>query len=92
MVDPADQPDTWIWQPLGGPMLCAPFKADSDSFAADKTFMLNFRVPDLDSLLAHLRAADITIITRPEWDDPLLGRLARIYDPAGNTIELWERP
>ncbi|KQM98699.1 glyoxalase [Sphingobium sp. Leaf26] len=92
VVDPADPPDEWIWQPQGGPMVFAPFKADSDYFAADKAFMLNFRVSDLDSLLAHLRSADIAIITKPEWDDPVLGRFARIHDPEGNAIELWEQP
>ena len=92
VVDPADQPNDWTWQPLGGPMVFAPFKADSDYFAADKAFMLNFRVSELDSLLAHLRAANIAIITKPEWDDPVIGRFARIHDPEGNAIELWEQP
>ncbi len=30
--------------------------------------------------------------TRPEWDDPVYGRFARIHDPEGNPIELWEPP
>ncbi len=84
--------DPWTWRTLGGPMVFAPFKADSDYFAADKAFMLNFRVSDLDSLLAHLRGAGVEIITKPEWDDPVLGRFARIHDPEGNPIELWQAP
>ena len=83
-------PNPWLWQTLGGPMVFAPFKADSDYFAADKAFMLNFRVSGLDSLLERLRAADIAIITKPEWNDPAIGRFARIHDPEGNAIELWE--
>lgn len=91
-ADPDAKANEWVWQTLGGPMVFAPFKADSDYFAADKAFMINFRVSDLDGLLAHLRAADIAIITKPEWDDPTVGRFARIHDPEGNGIELWEPP
>jgi len=71
--------------------MLVPFSADSDYFAADKAFMLNFRVTDLDSLLNALRAADIMIITNAEWDHPDVGRFARIHDPEGNAIELWEQ-
>ncbi|MES2339514.1 MAG: VOC family protein [Pseudomonadota bacterium] len=82
----------WYWQTRGGPMVFAPFNADTDYFAADKAFMLNFRVSDLDGLLASLAAADIAIITKAEWNDPATGRFARIHDPEGNAIELWEPP
>ena len=88
--DPAAPPNEWVWQTLGGPMVFSPFNLDSDYFAADKNFMMNFRVSDLDGLLAHLRAARIEIITKDEWDDPAVGRFARIHDPEGNAIELWE--
>lgn len=92
VADPAAQANEWVWQTLGGPMVFAPFKQDSDYFAADKAFMLNFRVSDLDSLLDSLRAAGIAIITKTDWDDPAIGRFARIHDPEGNAIELWEPP
>lgn len=39
-----------------------------------------------------LRAAGIAIINDPQWDDPAVGRFARIHDPEGNAIELWEPP
>ena len=45
---------------------------------------------DIDVLLAGLRAAGIEVITKPEWDDPATGRFARIHDPEGNAIELWQ--
>ena len=90
--DPTTTPDQLSWATQGGPMVFAPFKADTDYFAADKAFMINFRVSDLDALLDGLRAADITIITKAEWDDPDVGRFARIHDPEGNAIELWEPP
>ena len=38
-------------------MVFAPFKRDTDYFAADKAFMINLRVSDLDGLLASLREA-----------------------------------
>jgi predicted enzyme related to lactoylglutathione lyase len=85
-------PDEWSWQAEGGPVVFAPFKADSDYFAADKQFMLNLRVRDLDSLLEQLNASGIDIITKPEWNDPATGQFARIHDPEGNAIELWEPP
>ncbi len=84
--------DQWTWKVQGGPMVFAPFKADTDYFAADKAFMLNFRVSDLEGLLEQLNAAGIAIITKPEWDDPATGKFARIHDPEGNAIELWEPP
>ncbi|MCI4591334.1 VOC family protein [Sphingobium sp. BYY-5] len=92
VAEPGMEPNEWVWQTLGGPVVFAPFKADSDYFAADKAFMLNFRVSNLDALLADLRAANVAIITKPEWDDPVVGRFARIHDPEGNAIELWEQP
>ncbi len=84
--------DEWSWKTVGGPMVFAPFKDSTDYFAADKAFMINFRVSEIDALLHALRAAGIEIITKPEWDDPAVGRFARIHDPEGNAIELWEPP
>ena len=85
-------PDEWSWAADGGPVVFAPFKADTDYFAADKQFMLNLRVQDLDSLLEQLNAAGVAVITKPEWNDPSTGQFARIHDPEGNAIELWEPP
>jgi predicted enzyme related to lactoylglutathione lyase len=90
--DPQAQPDDFVWMAQGGPVVFAPFAADSDYFAADKAFMLNLRVSDLDGLIADLRAADIVVVTKAEWDMPEVGRFARIHDPEGNAVELWEPP
>ena len=87
------EPNDWLWQVHGGPMVFQPFKADSDYFAADKAFMINLRVRDLEGMLEQLNAAGIEVITKEEWDaSPELGKLARIHDPEGNAIELWEMP
>ena len=83
----------WIWNQQAGPTVFSPFKADSDYFAADKSYMINLRVDDLDGLLSSLRAAGIEVVTKPEWDaTPEIGRFARIHDPEGNPIELWQPP
>ena len=44
----------------------------------------------LDELKTELAAKGIEVITKPEWDMPGVGRFARIHDPEGNPIELWE--
>lgn len=88
----AGPPDESMWTVAGGPVVFAPFPADTDYWAGDTQYMLNLRVSDLDGLLAALRAADIACITKREWDDPRVGRFARIHDPEGRPIELWELP
>ena len=79
-----------MWQQQAGLTVFAPFKEDSDYFAADRRWMLNLRVADMTAMLAQLRAAGIEAETRPDWDSVEYGRFARIHDPEGNPIELWE--
>jgi predicted enzyme related to lactoylglutathione lyase len=65
--------------------------ADSDSEwfrPSDSSFMINYRVDDLDGLLAQLRDADVPILKGPESHEN--GRFAWIMDPDGNKIELWQ--
>lgn len=89
-----DEPpvNQWVWNVSGGPMVFAPFDEGTDYFEPGKSFMINLRVSDLDSLLEQLHAAGIAIITKDEWDSPETGKFARIHDPEGNAIELWEPP
>ena len=89
-ADEHGQSNEWVWFQQGGPTVFEPFKEDTDYFPAEKQVMINLRVQDLEGLLAQLRAADIETITKPEWDSPELGRFARVHDPEGNAIELWE--
>jgi predicted enzyme related to lactoylglutathione lyase len=86
------EPNEWVWHVQGGPVVFAPFQETTEYFAADKQWMLNLRVSDLDGLLARLGEAEIAIETRAEWNAPETGRFARIHDPDGNAIELWEPP
>lgn len=65
------------------------FPSDTDYFQpGTQPYMLNFRVDDLDELLVLLEQEGIQvqgeIVTLP------FGRFARIIDPEGNPIELWE--
>ena len=78
------------WVGTGGVTVFAPFAADTDYFEADRGFMVNFRVNDLDAMLAQLRGADIAISHEQTMDG--VGRFARIHDPEGNPVELWEPP
>ena len=78
-----------FWMQAGGPVVMQPFAQDDDYFDRYKAVMLNFVVDDLDALLAQLAAAGIAAETRPEWNSEI-GRFARIHDPEGNPVELWE--
>lgn len=86
------EPEPWAWQTAAGPVVFTPFPVDSDYFPLEKAFMLNLRVDDLDAVLAPFREAGDEVVTDPEWDDPQIGRFARVFDPEGNPIELWEPP
>ena len=81
-----------VWNQQAGRTVFAPFREESDYFGADRRWMLNLRVPDMEAMLAQLRAAGIEVETRPDWDSTEYGRFARIHDPEGNPIELWEPP
>jgi len=86
------EPDEWSWYVESGPLVFAPMREDSDYFPSDKQVMINLRVRGMDDLLGRLTAAGIAIVTKAEWDTPETGRFARIHDPEGNPIELWEPP
>ena len=62
---------------------------DSQWFSpSDSAFMINYRVDNLDELLAQLRAGGVDIVSGPESHEN--GKFAWIMDPDGNKIELWE--
>ena len=80
------------WVQAAGPTMITPFSSDTDYWPAAKAWMINFRVENLDRLIGDLKAAGIAVQTDPAWDSPEAGRFARIHDPEGNPIELWEPP
>ncbi|WP_062211644.1 VOC family protein [Demequina oxidasica] len=81
---PTDRP--WISEQ--GPTIFSPFPKDSDYFAENRQFMVNFRVRDLDAMLAQLAAAGHEATHHSAMDG--IGKFARVHDPEGNPIELWE--
>jgi glyoxylase I family protein len=84
-ADYAQQP----WSQEAGPTVFAPFPEDTDHFGrADKQWMINLRVRDLDAMVAQLRTAGIDVSVDPEAYPN--GRFARLSDPESNPIELWE--
>jgi predicted enzyme related to lactoylglutathione lyase len=85
---PDGQPNPYVWYHEGGPMVFSPFQDDSDYFSRERTAMINLRVRDLDELLERLRAGGVAIVK--EDRDTGIGNFARIHDPEGNEIELWE--
>lgn len=88
-IDPAPtNMDMTPWRSEAGVTVFSPFAADTDYFASDKTFMLNFRVADLDAMIAQLTSAGIEVGDKSEMEG--IGCFARIHDPEGNAIELWE--
>ena len=80
-----------LWTQAAGPTIFAPFDANTDYFdRPTQQWMINFRVDDLDAMIAQLEAAGVEVTTKPEWDSEA-GRFARVHDPEGNPVELWEQ-
>jgi predicted enzyme related to lactoylglutathione lyase len=81
--------DEQPWRQEAGPTIFAPFPDTTGYFGSrDRAWMVNFRVRDLSAMVAQLRADGITVNL-----DPALypnGRFARLEDPEGNPIQLWE--
>ncbi|MGX9855948.1 VOC family protein [Limimaricola variabilis] len=83
-------PGASIWRQEAGPTVLMPFAQETDYFGrSEQQWMINFRVADLDAMVAQLDAAGIAVERRDEWDSEI-GRFARIHDPEGNPIELWQ--
>jgi len=84
-----DNYDDPPWQQQAGPTGFAPFPQDTKYFGdAGKQWMINFRVSDLDAMMAQLKAAGIAVQLHPELYPN--GRFTRLHDPEGNAIELWQ--
>ncbi len=81
-------PDTAPWTSEEGVTVFAPFESDTDYFDAERQFMVNFRVRDLEAMLAQLAAAGHPASHHESMDG--VGKFARVHDPEGNPIELWE--
>lgn len=67
------------------------FAQDTDYFGArTNAFMVNFRVTDLDKMLAQLRAGGCAVDDQVERSE--YGHFGWVTDPEGNRVELWQPP
>jgi len=65
------------------------FPSDTKYFApSDATCMVNYRVRNLEAMLAQLRALGVRVDTKVA--EEFNGKFAWVLDPEGNKIELWE--
>ena len=77
------------WSQEAGPTVFAPFPIDTDYFGdQSKSWMINFRVRNLEAMVQQLRGSGIEVTVDSEIYPN--GRFGRLYDPEGNPIELWE--
>ena len=67
----------------------SPFQEDSDYFKpSKKEFMINYRVQNIEGLVAQLKNDGVTVL-----DDIIsydYGKFVHILDEEGNKLELWE--
>ena len=85
-----DADENGLWRQGTGPTVFATFESGTDYFGsrAQQT-MLNFRVGDLDAMLAQLRAKGADVASQTQ-DMEGVGRFGWVTDPEGNRVELWQ--
>ncbi len=67
------------------------FKDTTTHFApSTSSFMINYRVEDLDGLLAKLREEGCNVVGKAEESE--YGKFGWVMDPEGNKVELWQPP
>jgi predicted enzyme related to lactoylglutathione lyase len=84
---PLSTPDA----PGGSYGIWGSFPEDTDYFGSkENRFMVNFRVNDLDAMLAQLRRAGCDVADHVERSE--FGQFGWVTDPDGNRVELWQPP
>lgn len=74
-----------------GVTVWGPFASDTSYMQpSSASFMVNYRVENLDALLAALRDEGCDVVDRTESSEQ--GKFGWVIDPEGNKIELWEPP
>ena len=78
------------WRQGIGLTVFATFESETEYFGArSQQTMINFRVPDLDAMLAQLRALGADVADETQDMDGV-GRFGWVTDPEGNRVELWQ--
>ena len=73
----------------GGLTVWSSASSDSKWFSpSESSFMINYRVDDLDELLEQLKQNGVEILKGPDSEEN--GKFAWIMDPDGNKVELWQ--
>lgn len=86
---PPETYDTPEWQQEAGPTVFAAFAESAEHFGRpEQRWSINFRVRNLDAMLAQLERAGIAVARDTERYPN--GRFAALADPEGNPIQLWE--
>ena len=89
-IDPvpmAEGEPAWIQQ--AGETVFTAMDGVVDQFGdPQRAWAINFRVPDLDGMVAQLQAAGIEVAVDAEVYS--MGRFASLTDPEGNPIQLWQ--
>ncbi len=90
IIAPSESYDDPVWTQDSGPIVFAPFGEEhwESPHLGPSGWNINFRVDDLDAMVAQLRSAGLEV----EVDDELYpnGRFAQLHDPEGNPVQLWE--
>ena len=85
-----DADEHGVWQQDDGPTVFATFESGTGYFGSpSQQTMLNFRVRDLDAMLAQLRAKGADVDKEVQEMEGV-GRFGWVTDPEGNRIELWQ--
>ncbi len=80
-----------LWHQGVGPTVFATFESDTEYFGSrTQQAMINFRVRDLDAMLAQLRAKGADVATETQEMEGV-GRFGWVTDPEGNRVELWQQ-
>ena len=86
-----DADDNGLWRQGAGPTVFATFESETDYFGSPaQQTMINFRVPDLDAMLAKSRQGSRR--GQREQDMEGVGRFGWVIDPEGNRVSLWKPP
>ncbi len=77
------------WSQEAGFTVFDPFPTDTPMIPADKEWMINFRVSDLERMVEQLRRNGNSVDEIVEYPH---GKFTTLKDPEGNPIQLWEPP
>ncbi len=79
------------WRTAAGTTVFEPFPVETEYFGDQSVgWMINFRVDDLDAVIERLRAHGHGAAYEGGGEPFPNGRFAKLHDPEGNAIQLWE--